>query len=364
MADWNEIFEGLGNRYVQAAVILAASLVAASVVDFVITRGVGRLARRTSSELDDRVIAVLHRPIRVSVIVAGLVLVTQRLDPSRLVEGGVLPLTGYTLNLLATIAIVVWVIAALRLSAALLEALSGGSSPRIEAQAVPLLRNVANLVIVAAAAYFVFLAWGINVTAWLASAGIIGIAVGFAAKDTLANFFAGFFILTDAPYKVGDYVNLASGERGQVTHVGIRSTRILTRDDIEITIPNSIIANDKIANESSGRWTKQRLRVPVGVAYGSDVDLVRRVLEEVGRADPDTCEDPEPRARFRAFGESSLDFELLAWIDDPVDRGRVLDELHTAVYKAFAREGIEIPFPQRDLWVKRLPPRADGPGTD
>jgi len=364
MPDWNELLPHVGNGYVQAAVIFVAALVGGWIADVVITRGVARLTRKTETDLDDQLIDALHRPIRVSIVVAGLVLVTQRLDPSRLLEGGTLNLTGLTLNLLATVVILVWLTAGLRVSRILLESASSGATPRLEAQAVPLLRNVANIAIVAAAAYFALVTWGINPTAWLASAGIVGIAVGFAAKDTLSNFFAGFFILTDAPYKVGDWVNLASGDRGQVTHVGIRSTRLLTRDDIEITIPNSIIANAKIANESSGRWVRHRLRVPVGVAYGSDVDHVRRVLEEVGRADPDTCAEPDPRVRFRAFGESSLDFELLAWIDDPVDRGRVLDSLHTAVYKAFQREGIRIPFPQRDLWVRQIPSRDAEPAED
>ena len=88
-------------------------------------------------------------------------------------------------------------------------------------------------------------------------------AVGFAAKDTLANLFGGIFILADAPYKVGDFVVLGSGERGEVTQVGLRSTRILTRDDVEVTVPNAMIANDTIVNESGGPWVKHRVRVRV-----------------------------------------------------------------------------------------------------
>jgi len=220
---------------------------------------------------------------------------------------------------------------------------------------VPLFRNLASIVLVTGAIYFIFLAWGINVTAWLASAGIVGIAVGFAAKDTLANFFAGLFILTDAPYKEGDFIVLDSGERGQVTHLGIRSTRLLTRDDVEITIPNAVMGNAKVVNESSGRWLKKRLRVAVGVAYGSDIDRVRAVLEEEARANRDVCRSPEPRMRFRAFGDSSLDLELLVWIDDPIDSGRITDELNTAIYKRLAKERIEIPYPKRDVYIRQMP---------
>jgi len=349
-----------GNRYLQSALVVLGALVAAWIVDWILTRGIGRLARRTRTDLDDRLIALLHGPVRLTVVLFGLVLATLRLDPSSLVDAGAVPLTGLTLDLLTTIGIVLWTTTAIRVTGVLLDT-SGGRKALVSEQTAPLVRNLASFVFVAAAIYFAFLTWGIDVTAWLASAGILGIALGFAAKDTLANFFAGFFILTDAPYKVGDFVNLASGERGQVTHVGIRSTRLLTRDDIEITIPNAIIANAKIANESSGRWVKQRVRIPVGVAYGSDIDLVRRVLEEIGLANPDVCADPEPRVRFRSFGDSGLGIELLVWIDDPADRGRVLDELNTTIYKRFAAEGIEIPYPKRDVYVREMPRNGTPP---
>ena len=188
--------------------------------------------------------------------------------------------------------------------------------------------------------------------ALLAAGGIVGIAVGFAAKDSLANLFSGIFILADGPYQVGDFVVLDSGERGAVTNIGLRSTRLLTRDDVEVTVPNAVIANAKIINESGGPWEKARIRVRVGVAYGSDIDQVRRTLMEVARDNPDLDSDPEPRVRFRSFGESGLDFELLGWIHEPVLRGRVLDALNTEVYKRFQQENVEIPFPQRVVHLK------------
>jgi small-conductance mechanosensitive channel len=126
-------------------------------------------------------------------------------------------------------------------------------------------------------------------TAWLASAGIVGIAVGFAAKDTLANLFSGVFIMADAPYKIGDYVVLDTGERGEITHIGIRSTRMRTRDDVEVTVPNSIMGNTKIINESGGPYEKYRIRVKVGVAYGSDIDQVEQLLMEIAAANEKNC---------------------------------------------------------------------------
>ena len=136
----------------------------------------------------------------------------------------------------------------------------------------------------------------------------------------------------------------------------MRSTRLLTRDDLEINIPNAIIANGKIINESSGRHVKSRTRIAVSVAYGSDLERVKKLLLEVAADEQQICVDPEPRVRFRTFGASGLDLELLVWIDDPEIRGRVIDALNTAVYKCFNQEGIEIPFSKQDLYIKELPP--------
>jgi small-conductance mechanosensitive channel len=183
---------------------------------------------------------------------------------------------------------------------------------------------------------------------------VAGIALGFAAKDTLANLFAGVFIIADGPYQVGDYVNLESGYRGRVQQIGLRSTRILTRDDVEITVPNSVIGNGAIVNESSGA-PRYRVRLKVGVAYGTDIDRVREVLNDVSRKMDATMNEPAPRVRFRSFGGSSLDFELLTWIREPERRGRVLDALHCEVYKRFSDAGIEIAYPQQDLHVRTVP---------
>ena len=337
------------NPYVRAGAIVLCSLVAMVIVDFVVTRFCRVLARRTTTTMDDSFIEIGHHPVRTTVLLLGIGLALRQIELAPRFE-------EFVMSALLTIGILVWTGFAMRFVTLLLLHLSNIEQVNVvETRTRPLFDNMAKIVIISAAIYFIFVSWNINVSAWLASAGIIGIAVGFAAKDTLANLFSGIFILADAPYKIGDYVNLDSGDRGQVTHVGLRSTRLLTRDDVEITVPNSVIANAKIINESGGRHQKERVRVKVGVAYGTDIDRLRDVLMQIGTSHPQTCDDPEPRVRFRQFGESSLDFELLCWIEEPVLRGRVLDALNTEVYKALAREGIEIPYPKRDVYIKQMP---------
>ena len=131
--------------------------------------------------------------------------------------------------------------------------------------------------------FWVLAIWQINLTPLFASAGIAGIAVALAAKDTLANFFGGISLFMDNAYKVGEYIILESGERGEVVVIGIRSTRIKTRDDVIITIPNSIMANSKIINESAP-IPRFRIRVPVGVAYCSNLEKVEEILLAVMNA--------------------------------------------------------------------------------
>ena len=312
----------------------------------VVVKGLGRLAKKSESTLDDRLIAILTRPVFNGVFLLSLMLAVEIL----LGDSGA---AGILQKLLASLLVVVLMTTALRSAGVVLEAM--GRSKRFnvfEPRTIPLFDIIAKLVIVGAGVYFIFILWGINPAAWIASAGVVGIAVGFAARDTLANLFSGFFIVADAPYKIGDYIVLDSGERGVVTDVGMRSTRILTRDDVEVTVPNSVIGGGKIVNESGGPWEKFRIRIGVGVAYGSDVDQVVEVLMSVVKGHERVCTSPEPRVRMRGLGDSSLDFELLCWVERPEQRGLVTHQLYMAVYKALNSADIEIPFPQRDLHVR------------
>lgn len=342
---------------VRFGVIVLGAVGAGFLLEALLTRTLGALARRTRSSVDDEVVAHLRRPVRLSALLLGLTWGTDELE---LAES---PETVHAV--LATLAVLIWTVAAMRIGGALLGALSRGAaqSAIVQPRTLPIFDLLVKLIVLGGATYFTFIAWGIDLTAWLASAGIIGIAVGFAAKDTLANLFAGIFILADAPYKLGDYVQIDGGYRGEVIRIGIRSTRVLTRDDIEVTIPNAVIASSRIVNETGGRHVKERVRVSVFVAYGSDVDDVRRVLLESAVGLDHVCEDPPPRVRFREFGDSGLRFELLAWIDEPEFRGRAIDQLNTRVYKAFIAAGIEIPYAKHDVYIKHLPARNGEPAS-
>jgi len=334
---------------VQALVIVLGAVLLALLARQVFHRVVSRLVSRTRTSMDDSLVGSLRGPLVVSILLLGFgwAVLSLELPPK---------ITFVLLAAMKTVAVIVWSRAMFSLGTTMLDALSQriDSFSWIQPKTMPLLDMVLKVVIVAGFLYFALIAWNLNITSWLASAGIAGIAIGFAAKDTLANLFAGMFIVADAPYKIGDFVVLDNQIRGQVMDIGIRSTRILTRDDVEITVPNAVIANAKIVNETGGPHQKMRIRVKVSVAYGSDVDQVCEVLMGCTTDLEHGCTTPVPRVRFRALGESGLDFELLVWVDEPVYRGLVLHELNTRVYNALNQAGIEIPYPKLDIYLKQI----------
>ncbi|MCG7996363.1 MAG: mechanosensitive ion channel family protein [Candidatus Thiodiazotropha taylori] len=350
-----EIFGGY--PWVKGILIFLFFILIAKLLTWVFLPIIRRLAARTASHVDDKIIMMLKAPLFWTVTLIGLLVAT---TVSSLGD----QINKILLSTVTSVLVFLWMLFAIRLSKLLLQVASSRASDHavIRPQTLPLFTNLFAITFFIFAVYFIFQAWHIDMTAWLASAGIIGIAVGFAAKDTLANLFSGVFIMADTPYKIGDYIVLddGTGLRGKVTSIGIRSTRLLTRDDVEVTIPNAIMGNSKVVNESGGPYPKYRIRVSVGVAYGVDIDQVKRILLTIAEENDSVCHDPEPRVRFRTFGASSLDFELLCWVDNPELRGRVVDSLNSTIYKTFLEEGIEIPYSKQDLYIKEFPGQTDG----
>jgi small-conductance mechanosensitive channel len=305
------------------------------------------LASRTESTIDDRIIQILHRPIYYSILFMGLGISIQLFQLPEII-------TFLSKGLFKTIVVIIWSFALFHSFIHFITWYGRQSKDDsiIKVHTMPIIDNVGKVIIFILGVFFILLSWDVDITGLTVSATVLVGIFGFAAQDTLANLFAGFFIMADTPYKPGDYINLDGGERGYVKTIGLRSTRIMTRDDIEITLPNSLIANSKIINESGGPKEKHRVRITINVAYGSDIDQVRSVLEDIAKNSESVCKNPNPRVRFRTFGDSGLTFQLLFWIEKPEDRGRITDELNTAIYKQFANEKIEIPFPQRTIHIK------------
>ncbi len=350
--DINSIADSLSfvaeNIWLKRILIIVIYAVLAKAADLFIDKVLRRLASFTRFTFDDQIISFIHSPLFWTVVLLGFLHAFTLPPPLPAPWEMVLPAA------VKSFALLVWFIAIFKLLSAVTErsqekVLTRG---KIGQDLFLLLKNVMRVVVVVCALLWLLAIWRVNLTPLFASAGIAGIAVALAAKDSLANFFGGISIFADKTFTVGDYIILDNAERGEVVEIGIRSTRIKTRDDVLITIPNSILANTKIINESAP-VPRFRIRVPVGVAYGTDLDKVEEVLLAVARENPAVVEDPAPRVRLRTFGTSSVDFELLCWVEDPSLKGLQIHNLLKSTYAAFAKHQITIPFPQRDVYIKQ-----------
>jgi len=197
---------------------------------------------------------------------------------------------------------------------------------------------------------------GIGMQALALFAGVIGIGIGFGLQNIASNFISGLIILFERPVKKGDYVDAGDLE-GRIDEIRARATSIVTRDNVTVIVPNSEFVAGRVVNWSHGDETA-RIHVPVGVAYGSDVALVTRVLLEVASKHPRVLQTPAPSVRFVAFGASSLDFELLFWTADVPFKNDTRSDLNYAIDAAFREHRIEIPFPQQDVRVTLTKPEA------
>jgi small-conductance mechanosensitive channel len=193
---------------------------------------------------------------------------------------------------------------------------------------------------------------GIDLTSLTVLLGALGVGVGFGLQNVVNNFVSGLILLLERPFQLGHRVEV-DGTVGRVEKIGARSTVIVTNDNIAMIVPNSKFIENPLINWSLGGDRRVRFDLPVGVSYGSKPREVERLLLEVARADPNVLQQPPPDVVFLGFGESSLDFQLRVWTSSQFERPKVFKSpLYFAIWEAFQRAGVEIPFPQRDLHVK------------
>jgi small-conductance mechanosensitive channel len=326
----------------QRMTLILAYAVLAKLADLFIDRLLMRVAAKTHWQADERVMEIIHRPICGSILLLGVMhaILIEPVPPP--------PWNMVLPNIVKTLILMVWWISLIREITAMNEHNMGWVLEKIDKTHFYMIKNISRIFILFTGILWGLVIWKVNLTPLFASAGIIGIAIALAAKDTLANFFGGIALFVDAAYKVGDYIILDSGERGEVVEVGIRSTKLQPRDDILITIPNSIMSTTKIINQSAPE-PRYRIRIDVGVGYDSDLRQVEKTLLGVAQENHALAEKPEPRVRARRFGDSAIHFQLLVWVQDPRDRGRETNNLLRMIHSAFQEQGIEIPYPKRDV---------------
>jgi small-conductance mechanosensitive channel len=203
---------------------------------------------------------------------------------------------------------------------------------------------------------------GIRLDAVLAASTVILVGVGFGLQNIAQNFVSGVILLVERPVAKGDFVQIGQAF-GSVVDIGLRATRVVTRDEVTIIVPNSQLISEQVINHSAPSCNL-RITIGVGVAYGTDVERVREVLLGVAASVPQLLVTPPPEVRFEGFGESSLQFALLVWVADPREDRRIASAVRFAIAAAFGQAQIEIPFPQRELHIRSTaPPVQNGHST-
>ncbi|NVJ96690.1 MAG: mechanosensitive ion channel [Alphaproteobacteria bacterium] len=215
----------------------------------------------------------------------------------------------------------------------------------------------------ALASYFLFAVialdiLGIDLTAFTVIGGAIGIGIGFGLQKITSNFISGIILLAEKSVEIDDLVELSDGTQGFVRHSGARYTLIETFDGKEVMVPNEDFITNRVIN-----WTltnnKGRVEIMVGVAYGSDLDLVKSLLLEAAKEHPRCSAEPGPQCFLEGFGDSSIDFSLYFWVEDVTEgRREPKSDVQMSIWRKFVAHGVEIPFPQRDLHIRSGMPEA------
>ncbi len=244
--------------------------------------------------------------------------------------------------------------------ASVLQIFAERMAPRTETSlddtALPLFNKIIRGLLIAGAALVALETIGVHVGPLLAGAGVAGLALSLAAKDTLSNLIAGVQLILDRPFKVGDRVELWTvpkeyGTWGDVVEIGLRATKIRTPDNLIVIVPNNeIMRRDIINYTASGEDI--RLRIPIGIAYDADATLAKELILKAMSEIPGIRSKPEPVVIVRSFGASSVDLEARPWIDEARRRRAIGDQVTERVKELFDEHGVEIPYPKRDIYVR------------
>ena len=329
-------------------IIIISSIILAKIVYWIVKKYLLKFAAKTKTEVDDLILDVIHKPIYYIIILIGLLVAVGYVHlPPKYFD----PFSTFISIVL--ILVVTWAISNV-INILLVDfgkRLAVKTKTSIDNEAIPFLSKVIKILIYVFAFVIIMDRLKIQITPLVMSLGIVGFAVAFAAQDTLGNLLAGFSILIDRPFVRGDRIEMA-GHIGEVVDIGLRSTKIKTLDHRIIVVPNSTISSTEVINYSLPD-VRIKLKIPIGVAYGTDIEKVKEIALNISKNTKKILKDPEPGIYFVEFGDSSLNFTLIVWVHDFKDRLKVIDHINTELNRKFEEEGIEIPFPCRTVYMEK-----------
>ena len=338
-----------------AFLIIIASGFFGQVIKLLLNKVFARIFAATKTTLDDRILDVIRSKVTTLSFIAGFYVGIREVRKGLVVED----LTYHQiLDYLSIALFFVLVFVLTRLVSKLItttlewymDEVSQKTQSNITPTIVPMTTKIINIVLFMFAGIIVLDHYGVNIGSFLISLGVGSLAVALAAQETVANMIAGFVILIDQPFRVGDRVKLPSGEEGNVYEIGLRSTRILNFDKNLLIVPNSELVKNRITNFSVPS-SNTRVVVEVGVAYGTDVEKTRSLLLRLAEQHPDILKFPAPQVFLINVADSSLQLRLIAHISDVAQKFEIETTLREQIYKTFTAEGIPIPFPHHVVHI-------------
>lgn len=363
IADILQLTPGGTESLLVAAAVFVAGTILARLLVLAVDRYILALTERTRTDVDNIVLEAINAPLFWLLTITAARIAVEQLDF----------LADSAVDVIDGIVFVLYVVAGYVLLYRLLgdvlewyaEDVAETTDTSLDDQLVPFLRRVLLITLTLIAGIILLDRFGVPVGSLIATLGVGSLAVALAAQQSLRDVISGILLVFDRPYHVGDRIFIPQAEilgqdvLGDVMDIGLRSTRIITRDNRLVVVPNSVMAQTMIVNLA---YPDRRLRldVPVGVAYGSDVERVRQVLIDCVRDLPGILSEPAPRVLMSALGDSAILLKVRCWIDSYADLRTMQDRIATVAYNALNEAGIEIPFPQQTVWHRVEEGYVDG----
>lgn len=339
------MIEFFKNQYVEAAIIFLLFVAIAKIVAVVLRKYLKKITERTKTKFDDVLLEKIEPFLIYVIVLIGVRFVLlhigiMNLLISRIINSFIAILAVYFVIIIIEMFINFWGTSWAKRTKSGVDAM------------LPLVHKFSKVVLIIACLMFILDIWDKDLTGFVAGLGIVGIVLGFALKDSLGNIFGGISIILDKTYRIGDRIKIDSGESGIVYDISLRSTKIKTWDNDIIIIPNGKMANSKIQNYVQPS-IKSRGVIEFFVAYGSDVDKVKRVIIKAIKKVENVLDEPAPSVDFMKMNDFSLDFKAKFWVDDVAKRYGTKENATSVIYKTLKKEGINIPFPTRTVYLKK-----------
>jgi len=336
------------NKYVHSLIILFVFYVLSQLIIFVSQKIILKLTKRTKTEIDDLIVAKTNKPLSIILLLIGLrlAIIPHSIRPDildiieHIITSLIIVIITYIVITVVNILINSWG-----------QRFASRTESKFDDEVVVLFQKFSRIIISFIGLIFILDVWGVKVGPLLASLGIAGIAVAFALQNTLGNIFGGISLIADRSIIVDDFIRLDDGTEGYIKEIGLRSTKIRSRDGDLIILPNGILANSKIYNYHKPSLIT-RVTVEFGVKYGSDIEVVKKIVMNELTKIRNILKDPAPQVIFHELGDYSLKFRAYFWIDSIEKKIETRETAVTAIYNALNKNKIGIPFPTKTVYLK------------